>query len=149
VAWVGGAVCGLVMAAGLAACGADEDGYCAALAEEEPALAALAGRAGEPGVDLLTPTLTAYQRLRDEAPDELGDEWDTVVLAHEALADEAAALDVQPDQLRFDRRPQGVTAAEFRQLRALADELASTRVRDALQGIEDHASQVCDVDFAG
>lgn len=134
----------------LAACGGDEqDGYCAALAEEEPALAELVARAGEPGVDLLTPTLTAYRRLREEAPDGLGDEWDTVVIAHEALADEAAALDVEPGELRFDRRPRGVTAAEFRQLRALADELASARVRDALEGIEDHASQVCDVDFAG
>jgi hypothetical protein len=29
------------------------------------------------------------------------------------------------------------------------DELASARVRDALEGIEDHASEVCDIDFAG
>ena len=144
-----GAVCGLVLVTVLTACAADEDGYCAALAEEEPALAGLAERAGEPGVDLLTPVLEAYQGLREEAPDELGDEWDTVVVAHEALADEAAALGVEPGELRFDRRPQGLTGAEFRRLRALADELASTRVRDALEGIEGHASQVCDVDFAG
>jgi hypothetical protein len=145
--WVGG----LAAAAVLTGCGGDDgqDGYCAALAEEEPALAELVARAGEPGVDLLTPTLEAYQRLRDRAPEELTDEWDTVVLAHEALADEAAELGVEPGQLRFDRRPEGLTGAEFRQLRALADELAFARVRDALEGIEDHASEVCEVDFAG
>lgn len=142
------AVCGLLLVAGLTACSEGED-YCAALADEEPTLADLAARAGEPGVDLLTPALEAYQRLREEAPDELGDEWDTVVLAHEALADEAAALGVEPGELRFDRRPEGLSGAEFRGLRALADELASARVRDALEGIEGHASEVCDVDFAG
>jgi hypothetical protein len=144
--------CGLVLAAGLlTACGgADDkgaDGYCGTLKDEKAVLARLADQAGEPGKDVLTPTLGALGRLREAAPRELRDEWDTVYYAWDAMVDAVEEAGVDPADFRPGRTPEGVSAADARRLGEVAAQLGSARVVDASRGLEDQATQVCGVEL--
>jgi hypothetical protein len=93
--------------------------------------------------------LAAFERLRAAAPQQLSDEWDTVVFAYRALADAVKQAGIDPASYRPGKRPGGVTRAESRHLAALAAQLDAPRVIDAVTGIEDEARQVCSVDFRG
>jgi hypothetical protein len=135
----------LLLVAVLAGCGDAEDSYCEALATERETLTELAG---EESGDVLTPTLTSFEKLRSEAPDELRDEWDVVLQAYRALADAVDEAGVDPATYDPDEPPPGVTAAQAGRLADAATSLQSSRVLDAGRGIEDHARSVCDVDFA-
>lgn len=139
----------LLAVVGLTACSEDPDeAYCETLREEREVLADLAGEAGEPGTDVLGQTLESLRTLRDAAPSELDDEYATVVNAWEALADVVAEVGIDPAD--YDRREtlRDLPAADSRRLRQTAAALGSQRVNDASTGIEDHALQVCDVDFS-
>jgi hypothetical protein len=133
----------------LAACGQDQPDYCATLKTEQKTLTALANRADSRSGDVLTPTLAAFEHLRAAAPQQLSDEWDTVVFAYRALADAVKQAGIDPASYRPGKRPDGVTRAEARHLAALAAQLDAPRVIDAVTGIEDEARQVCSVDLRG
>jgi hypothetical protein len=134
-----------VLAAGLAACGDAEDDYCNALASEKKELTELADRGTG---DVLTPTAKAFERLQAAAPDEVKDEWDTVVGAYGVLVDTIDELGVDPSTYDPEHPPADVSGADQRRLVTAAAALDSQRVTDAVKGIEDHARTVCDVDFS-
>lgn len=135
----------VVLLLALVGCSSQEERYCDALEDEESALA----EAAESGSgDVLTPTLASFQRLREAAPEELADEWDTVVRAWESLAEAAEAAGVDPSTYDPEAPPDGVSRDEARRLTDVAEALQSARVVQAAKGIEDHARQACDVDFA-
>jgi hypothetical protein len=143
------AAAALVVLALVSGCSEDGEDYCEAMKEEQKTLTDLADSSSEPGTDLLTPTLESFERLREAAPEELQDEWETVVVAYEALADAVDDAGVDPGEYRPDEPPPGVSAAEAERLAAVASKLASARVVEAVAGIEQHATDVCQVDFAG
>jgi hypothetical protein len=125
------------------------DGYCAALTQEKKTLDDLADQAGSGTEDTLTPTVAAFSRLQAAAPDELQDEWETVVVAYQALVDAVQAAGIDPADYDPDHPPAGVSKDEAHRLAAVASKLASARVVAATSGIEEHAQEVCDVDFSG
>jgi hypothetical protein len=130
---------------GLVGCSDQEDVYCEALAEEQDTLSELAeSGSGE----VLDRTLESMERLRGEAPDELRDEWDTVVRAYRALARAVDDAGVDPGDYDPEDPPPGVSKDQARRLAEFAGALRSPRVIDASLGIEDHAGSVCDVDFS-
>lgn len=129
-------------------CADDSERYCEALETEQKTLTELANSSAE-GDDVLTPTLESFQRLRDTAPEELEAEWDTVVLAYEALVDAVEEAGIDPAEYRPEDLPDGVSDAEADRLGSVASKLASARVREAGAGIEQHATEVCGVSFAG
>jgi hypothetical protein len=138
----------LVLTASVAGCSGDpEEEYCAQLKEEQKQLNELAGDAAEPGADVLTPTLESLQRLREVAPDVLNDEYSTVVYAWENLVEAVEEAGVDPADFRPGKTPEGVDRNTARQLAATAAELSAPRITQATAGIEDHATQVCDVDL--
>ncbi|GAA1911379.1 hypothetical protein [Nocardioides marmoribigeumensis] len=145
------ALCGLLVLAGLTGCGGDGDSrdsaYCSTLKDERKQLADLAAQAGKPGTDVLTPTAEALGRLRDAAPHDLRDEWDTVYYAWSGLVDAVKQAGVDPGDYRPGRTPAGVSAADARRLGEVAAELSSPRVVDASRGLEDQARQVCHVEL--
>lgn len=144
-------VLGVVLALGaLSACSEDpQDGdYCTAFAAEQESLARLA-EADAATTDLVTPALAFYQRLGEVAPDDLADEYDTMVVAYRSLAEAIEEAGVDPAAYERGTRPEGVTAEEARQLAAVASKLDAPRVREAATGIQDHADQVCEVDLRG
>jgi hypothetical protein len=141
----------VLLAATTAACGggsdrADSD-YCSTLKTEKAELTKLAEQAGEPGKDVLTPTLDAFGKLREASPQALRDEWDTVYYAWQGLVDAVREAGVDPSDYRPGTTPDGVSSDDARRLAEVAAELASARVVDATSGLEDHARQVCDVEL--
>src|SRR4051794_30717788 len=110
-------------AVALTGCGDDGSDYCTTLKSEQKTLTTLADRADQRNGDVLTPTLTAFNRLRAVAPQQLSDEWDTVVFAYRALADAVKEAGVDPADYRPGKRLAGVTPAQARHLAAVAAEL--------------------------
>ena len=133
-------------------CSGGQDEYCASLADAKEQLTHLAaeadgGSAAQAPTDTLTPTLDVLRGLRSDAPDELKDEWDTVVFAYEDLAEAADRAGVDPADLSAGHAPRGLPPSQARRLAAVASKLESSRVLEASKGIEDQARQVCGVDF--
>lgn len=135
----------------LAGCSGDDGGdYCQTLKDEQHNLTDLAKKASpQGGTDVLTPTLRSFERLKDAAPDDLQDEWETLVVAYQALADAVERAGIDPEDYRPDQPPSGLSKQQADQLASVADKLSSPRVLAAAQGIEDYAKEVCHVDFAG
>ena len=141
-----GAVLMLLMP--LAACADEGEEYCEALAEEKATLTELAESSVDGG-DVLTPTLESFETLRAAAPEELQDEWETLVVAYEAIVDAVDQAGIDPEEYRPDDLPEGVSGDEAERLASVASKLLSPRVREATAGIEQHAIEVCDVSFTG
>lgn len=133
----------------LAGCSDDGEEYCTALKDEQKTLTDLADASPKGGTDVITPTLEAFERLREAAPDELQDEWETLVVAYQALADAVEEAGIDPADYRPDKPPPGLSKEEEDKLAAVASKLASVRVSEAAAGIEEHAKEVCGVDFTG
>ena len=132
----------------LAGCADEGEEYCEALAEEQKTLTELADESADGG-DVLGPTLESFERLREVAPDELRGEWDTLVAAYQALVDAVEQAGIDPAEYQPDKPPEGLSGAETRRLASVASKLATTRVTQAAAGIQDHATEVCEVDFTG
>lgn len=137
-----------IVLTGLTACSSDPDeAYCEALREQSSVLKGLAGQSGEPGTDVLGQTLASLRTLQEEAPSELEDEYATVVNAWEAMVDVVADVGIDPAEYDRAETLRRLDPADARRVRQTADALASQRVGEAGAGIEDHAGQVCGVDF--
>ena len=144
---LGAAVAG---ALALTGCSSDPQAeYCEVLEEESTVLTDLAEQSATPGTDVLTPSLAAIERLRDAAPAELRDEWDTVLNAWSALAEAVADVGVQPEDYRPGEPPERLGRKDQRRLAEVASKLAAPRVVEAAGAVEDHALEVCDVDLGG
>jgi hypothetical protein len=124
------------------------DGYCEALAAEQKTLDDLADDPDAAG-NALSSTVASFERLRAAAPDSLKDEWETVVVAYEAFVDAVQGAGIDPGGYDPDHPPRGVSRAEADRLASFAAKLGSPRVLAATTGIEEHAKEVCHVDFSG
>lgn len=134
----------VLVAGGLASCASRTEQYCGTLREDRHVLAKLASGTGK---GRLQRTLAVFQELRREAPEDLTDEWDTLVYAWQTLASSFRKAGVDPDTYRPDNRPADVTPREARNITDAANELRSARVLDAGRSIEQHAHDVCHVDL--
>jgi hypothetical protein len=134
-----------VLAAG---CSSQQDQYCAALEEEKQTLQEL-GDAGFEATGTVARTTDVFERLADEAPDDLRDEWDALTGAWQGL--ERALADAGADETMFEagERPEGMSAEDYDRISQAAVQLRSTRVVEAASGIEQHSIDVCKVDLTG
>lgn len=136
----------LVAAGLLSGCGGDDvEGYCADLADQKQAINALSEDAG--GARLVTEGLEIFEPLREAAPGDVRDEWDTLVFALQDLSAAIEKAGTTPRKLARSGRPEGVTDEELALIQDTAVELASDRVQEAGAGIEQHAQDVCGVDL--
>jgi len=139
------ALAGVLLTGLLTGCSNDpEADYCDALRSSRSDL--VRGLQGGAGSAAET-ALGVMKKLRAAAPQELQDEWDTVVFAYEDLVQSVEATGAPIDDFGAKTRPDGVSPQQWRQVREFAAKLSSPRVIDAARGIEDHARQVCDVDL--
>ena len=140
----------MVLAAGTAACGGgEEEDYCAAFLDRREELSDLAAQQAEAAktggtVDVLTPTLAAFEDLRSAAPDDLQDEWDTLVFAYRDLAEAVEDSGVDPAEFRVGEVPEGLAPADRRVLARVASKLGAPRVVEAANGIAGYSAQVCE-----
>jgi hypothetical protein len=134
------AIVATTLALTLAGCGDQEKTYCAALKADQEKFAAL--QDDTTGVGLLD-QLPMLRRLADKAPDDLDDEWQTFLGALDAFADTLRSAGLKPDDFVDGKPPVGLSAEVRAKIAAGANELASTDVVAAANGIEQQAKDVC------
>jgi hypothetical protein len=124
----------------LAACGDDEDSYCGALKSDQEMFAEM--QEDTSGLGLLQHRAT-LRSLAEEAPDDLADEWQTLLGALDAFAGTLDEVGVAPDEFVDGQPPSSLDDAERKRVADAADELSSEDVVEAANGIEQHAKDVC------
>ena len=139
----------LLVSTGLSGCSGTRS-YCSSLGEDKVRLnrlAADAGKAGTAGADALGETVGVLADLRDQAPDDISDEWVTLVGALEGLVDAFRASGATPGDFAGGSKPEGVTRGQYDAVQQAVAELRSTRVQQAGKSIEQHGLDVCKVDL--
>jgi hypothetical protein len=117
--------------------GTSEADYCAALKADQTIFAD-----DGTGLELIT-NLPRLAELAADAPDDLGDEWQTFTTALEALRDVIRNAGLQPKDFVDGKPPAGTTASARTAIAAAANELATEDVVTAATGIEQQAKDVC------
>jgi hypothetical protein len=132
-------VLGLVLAL-CVGCGDQREKYCDAVDDHRQELGEVLG---DGGPTALLKALPIFRDLADEAPDDLRDEWRTVVHALEDL--EQALDDAGVDPATYDREhpPEGLSQADQDAIEAAARELTSEQTVTALNGVDQQAKDVC------
>ncbi|MGZ5417414.1 MAG: hypothetical protein ACXWDI_09560 [Nocardioides sp.] len=133
----------------LVGCAGEQESYCDAVAQEKQTLEDLSAGADDPEAGTLSETIAVFERLQEDAPDDMVDEWDTYVTALRAL--ETALADAGADESMFTdgEKPEGMRDEDYDSISAAAVELRSTRVVEAAAGIEQHALDVCKISLSG
>lgn len=131
---------GVVLAVGLlSGCGDDGAAYCTQLQADQEELAEMS----ENPASGLVNNLPRLRNLADKAPDDLVDEWQTLINAVEQLDTALDEADVDPDDYRDGKPPKGLSAADQKAIGEAGAVLASEEVVVAAGGIEQQARDVC------
>lgn len=132
-----------------AGCQSQQEVYCSALREERQTIVELNRLADQPRKGVIDESLDVFEGLRDEAPDDLVDEWDTYLRAWRGLHVALQRAGADESLFRSGEQPRSVGDDEYAAIRAAAEQLRSPRVVDAATGIEQQARDVCEVDLSG
>lgn len=139
----------LLVTTGLTGCSRSKS-YCSTIGVDRVQLTTLSadiGKPGQAGADALRKAVTVLSGLRDEAPDDISDEWVTLVAALQGLVDAFRQSGAAPGDFAGGTLPEGVTAGQYDAVQQAVAELQSTRVQQAGKSIEQHAQDVCQVDL--
>jgi hypothetical protein len=140
----------LLLAASLTSCGHGTKSYCSALRGDQGRLKKLAretARHDAKGAEALGDTVGLLTQLQDKAPDEVAEDWRTLVQALRGLDQAVRESGAAPAGFGSGRRPKGVTEGQYAAVQQAAEKLQSTPVQQASASIEQHALQVCKVDL--
>lgn len=137
---------GVLVLTSLAGCASETEQYCDELKDQKQTLSDLAG-AETPPSDALEQTREVFADLHDAAPADIKDEWFMLLNAYETLVEAFDAAGTTPAEYDPDSPPEGVTDDEVQRIEDAAAKLASRRVLDAADGLEQHARDVCKVDL--
>lgn len=129
-----------VLVLALQGCGDTEASYCKALSADQQMFAELQDDTS--GLGLLKERST-LSKLADRAPDDLSDEWQTLLGALDALASTLDELGVDPRDFVNGQPPAGLSEADRTRIANAASELSSADVVEAADGIEQQAKDVC------
>ena len=135
------AVLGLVLAGTAGGCGSQEKSYCEALRADRQVFAEMESDSGTGLLD----QLPALQRLGAKAPDDLQDEWQTLLNAVETFRDALRRAGVRPEDFHGGNPPAGLDPATRRAVAEATSALTAPDVVAAATGIEQHALDVCKV----
>ncbi|MBO9521229.1 MAG: hypothetical protein J7518_06805 [Nocardioidaceae bacterium] len=126
-------------ASAVAGCGggSGEDAYCGALKKDQGVFAD-----DSSGMALIG-NLPALHRLAAKAPDDLDDEWQTVLSALDSLDEAIEKAGVKPGDFANGQPPAGLSATEKTRIAQAASEVADQDVVDAFSGIDQQARDVC------
>lgn len=131
-----GAACILLATGLVAGCGGGSSSYCDALAEHSEIFA------GDSGTALLA-NLETLRDLAGLAPDDLGDEWQVVLVALGGLDEAVRAAGLEPGDYRDGEPPAGLAEDDRRRIAAAASQVAAPEVVAAFAGIDQQARDVC------
>lgn len=142
---LGSLVVTLVLVLGAAGCGKDaQDRYCDALKADQSRLADVINSTRD---DALVQGLPLLRSLAAEAPDDLTDEWQTLVNAVAGLKQALDKAGLTATQLAKGEGLDTLDAAQKADLTGAASRLASQEVLDAASGIEQQGRDVCKVNL--
>lgn len=138
--WVATGAAAVLLLGALAGCGSSGEDYCQLLEAEQERFAEM--QEDSSGLGLLTqrPLLA---RLADKAPDDLRDEWKTLLGALDAFSGTLEEAGVEPGDFVDGEPPAGLSAEQRELIAEAADDLAALEVVEAANGIEQQAKDVC------
>lgn len=134
------AVATVLLLGALAGCGSSGEDYCEALEAEQERFAEMQQDSSGLGLLAQRPLLG---RLAEKAPDDLRDEWKTLLGALDAFDRTLAEVGVEPEDFVDGEPPAELGAEQRARIARAADELASLDVVEAANGIEQQAKDVC------
>lgn len=124
----------------LTACGSQEDRYCQAVEEHQKELTDIASRSGAPA---LFEARDVYEQLAAEAPDDIRDEWDTVIEAIDGLEATVESLGIDPATYDAQEPPADLSRQQRERLRAAAERLVAPGTAAAMEAVQQQARDVC------
>lgn len=130
----------LALGLGLTACGDPGEPYCRALKEAQPAFAEMADDPA--GLLSHRPLL---RQLAGKAPDDLTDEWQTLLSALDAFALALDKAGIDPAEFGGTDGLSGLDEDQRTEVAQAASQLAAPDVADATNGIGQQAADVCKV----
>jgi hypothetical protein len=133
-------VAALVLTMLVTGCQGQQEKYCDAVEDHQQELGEVLGD-GSP--DALLKALPVLRALQDKAPDDLRDEWKTVIDALDGLQRALADAGVDPATYDRDHPPAGVTQDDQDAIDAAADQLTSDETVTAFSGVDQQAKDVC------
>ena len=128
----------LGLATGLGGCGSDD--YCGAVKDHQAELTDVTA-SGSPAA--LLEALPILRDLHDQAPDDIRDDWDTLLGPLEDLDDALRAAGVDPATYDAKKVPESVTIARRTRIEEAAAALAQPEVVQAFDGVQQQAKDVC------
>ena len=135
-----GLATGLVLALLAAGCADQREKYCDAVEDHQQELGKTLG-GGAP--DALLEALPILEDLADEAPDDLRDEWKTVITAVEGLQQALEDAGVDPATYDRDHPPEGLSQDDKGAIDAAAGRLTSPETVTAFSAVDQQAKDVC------
>ncbi|HEU4336034.1 MAG TPA: hypothetical protein VFR45_01845 [Nocardioides sp.] len=133
----------VALLATLAAGGCSNDpqaDYCDAVEEHQAELTDLAA-ADDPAA--IFGALDAYDDLREKAPRDIVDDWDSVVGPLRDLEQVLSDRGVDPSTYSAEDPPVGLTDDDRKEIEASARAVGAQRTVEAMAAVEQHALDVC------
>lgn len=122
------------------ASGCGSEGYCETVERHQRELSDLVAQ-GSPTA--LLQGLPALRDLRDEAPDDIADDWQQVVARLTALQTALEDADVDPATYDPQDPPPGLSTQQRAAITAAATELGSATTQDAFDAVQQQVLDVC------
>lgn len=120
--------------------GCGQKSYCETFEDNQEAFAAMLADPSAIGLLKQRPML---RTLADRAPDDLRDEWRTLLGALDDFSETLDESGVEPEDFVDGEPPAELSAEQRARIARAADELASLDVVEAANGIEQQAKDVC------
>jgi hypothetical protein len=132
----------LLLAAALfvTGCADQKEKYCDAVKDHQQELGDVLGD-GSPNA--LLKALPIFRDLAEKAPEDLRDEWRTVIDALDGLEQALDDADVDPATYDRDHPPAGLGQADKDAIDAAARQLTSEQTVVAFNGVDQQAKDVC------
>jgi hypothetical protein len=123
----------------LVGCGGGQD-YCGAVRDHQSELGAIVGGGDRTA---LIKALPIFEDLRDQAPDDVADDWDLLVTRIRGL--DSALRDAGVDPATYDPKqpPADLGSADRTAIRRAAAQLAAADAQQALADVQQEVLDVC------
>jgi len=126
----------------LGGCADQKEKYCDAVQDHQQELGDILG---DDAPDALLRALPIFRDLADKAPQDIKDEWRTVIDALERLQDALDDAGVDPATYDREHPPDGVSEAEREAIDAAARGLTADETADAFGAVDQQVKDVCGI----
>ena len=122
------------------ACKSDTEKYCDEVKAQQKRLTDLAAN---PDPARIFAVLPPYEALAAKAPDDIKDEWATVIDRYQQLQAALSDAEVSPQEYAAGSWRKGLTQEQVNGVLRAAAGLVDPATRDALNGVQQQARDVC------